>query len=132
MLKETFIAASLCIAVATAAPTAQAAPRIFDARVSAQDREYKRHMIDVPRPEYPVSGRIHRRTGSGVFRIVFNKSGRVAAVSAIKSTGHKDLNQAAAYAFYRWRCRPGTVDQIIVPVTFTFDRKLSSVGGLPY
>lgn len=78
-------------------------------------------MIESPRPPYPVGARIHRRTGSGLYRIIFNKQARVTAVKAIKSTGHKDLDQAAAYGFYQWRCRPGTVEQIVVPVTFTND-----------
>ena len=102
----------------------QAAPPTFDLRERGREREFRRFMIESPRPPYPVSARIHRRTGSGLYRIIFNKQGRVVAVKAIKSTGHKDLDQAAAYGFYRWRCQPGKIEQLIIPVSFTYgDRR---------
>ena len=101
---------------------------VFDLRKPARQAEVRRYMIESPRPPYPVSARIHRRTGSGLYRIIFNKQGRVVAVTALKRTGHRDLDQAAAYGFYRWRCQPGKIDQIIVPVTFTNDFRRAREG----
>lgn len=118
-------AAALCIAVIASHALAEAAPIIFDVRKPGHERELRRYLIDSPRPPYPVSARIHRRTGSGLYRIIFNKAGRVTAVTAIKSTGHKDLDIAAAHGFYRWRCTPGKIDQIIMTVEFTTDYRRS-------
>ena len=118
-------AGAVCLGVATSAALAQAAPIVFDTRIPGQERDLRRYLIDSPRPPYPVSAKTHRRTGSGLYRIIFNKAGRVVAVRAIKSTGHKDLDLAAAHGFYRWRCQPGKIDQIIMPVTFTTDYRRS-------
>ena len=112
-------ATSAVVLAVVTARIAEAAPLVFDTREPGRERELRRYMIESPRPPYPVSARIHQRTGTGLYRIIFNKRGRVTAVTAIKSTGHKDLDQAAAYGFYRWRCQPGKVDQVVVPVTFT-------------
>ncbi len=111
-----------CLAVIFA-ESAHPATMVFDLRKPAQQSDVRRYMIQSPRPPYPMSARRHRRTGSGVYRVIFNRRGRVVAVTALQSTGHEDLDQAAAYGFYRWRCKPGTIDQIIVPVTFTDDSR---------
>ena len=95
------------------------AKAIYDARDPVQDKELRRHMINMDRPVYPNSARIMRKFGHGVFWMKFDKTGRVKAVKIIKSTKHSDLDNASVYALYRWRCRPGEVDQAVVPVVFT-------------
>lgn len=106
--------------------------RMFDGRDSAQYKELKRLMTNMERPIYPTIGPITRRTGSGLFWMHFDKTGRVTAVKIIKSTEKPELDNAAVYAFYRWRCRPGEVDEVIVPVAFTRRGSHSGVGGHAY
>lgn len=110
----------------------QPKPTLYDTRNSAQEREMKRHMTNMERPVYPVSALIHRRTGSGLFWMRFDKTGRVTAVKIVESTEQPELDNAAVCAFYHWRCRPGEVDQVVVPVTFTLHGPHSSVGGHAY
>ncbi len=102
---------------------------LYDMRDSAQDKELRRHLTYLERPVYPTSAQIHRKTGTGLFWMKFDKTGRVTAVKIIESTKQPDLDNAAVYAFYHWRSRPGEVDQVIVPITFTFDGWRSDIGG---
>jgi TonB family protein len=101
-------------------PASQAKGMIYDARDPAQNRELRRHMVNMEGPIYPKSARMMRKVGDGVFWMKFDKTGRVKAVKIMKSTTHPDLDNSAVYACYRWRCRPGEVDQAIVPLVFHF------------
>jgi protein TonB len=70
-------------------------------------------------PVYPVSARYARHEGSGTFWIHIDPSGRVNAVKIVESTRYKDLDNAAVYALYRWRFKPGKTAQALVPITFS-------------
>jgi TonB family protein len=120
---------SLTIACADAV---QPKAAMFDTRDSTQYKELNRHVIYMERPVYPISARIRRKTGSGLFWMHFDKSGRVTAVKILESTKQPELDNAAVYAFYRWRCRPGQVYEAIIPVTFTMQGPHSGVGGHAY
>jgi TonB family protein len=111
---------ALIALVSFAVVSASAAKSTFDAREPAQDKELRRHMINMEGAIYPDSARRMRKMGHGVFWMKFDKTGRVKAVKIIESTKHSDLDNAAVYACYRWRCRPGEVDQAIVPIVFQF------------
>jgi len=103
------------------------AKAIYDARDPAQEEELKRHMISMEQPIYPNSARMMRKFGNGVFWMKFDNNGRVKTVKIIQSTKHSDLDNAAVHACYRWRCRPGEVDQAIVPFAFHFGGSGSTV-----
>jgi TonB family protein len=80
-------------------------------------------MLAAPRPEYPAEALRRHLTGRGSFKLtVRTETGIVTHVAVIKSTGSKVLDDAAIAAFSHWRARPGKVDAITVPVTFTFGR----------
>ena len=68
-----------------------------------------------------------RKFGNGVFVDEIRQDGRVKTVKIMESTKHSDLDNAAVYACYRWRCRPGEVDQVIVPFVFHFGGSGSTV-----
>ena len=119
-MSSTMIRLALVVLVSFAVVSASAAKSTYDARDPAQDRDLRRHMINMERPIYPKSARMMRKVGDGVFWMKFDKTGRVKAVKIMESTKHSDLDNAAVYACYRWRCRPGEVDQAIVPIVFHF------------
>ena len=69
---------------------------------------------------YPYMERMRHHTGSGVFRVFVDlKTGSVTKVAAIKSTGFKRLDDSAVASLRQWRWKPGTWQQIDMPVTFT-------------
>jgi TonB family protein len=103
---------------------------LFDSRYLKQEQEEaKKHLVSMPTPNYPISARRLHKEGSGLFWMHFSKAGRVDAVKIAQSTGHPELDAAAVTAFYQWRCRPGELDHVIFPVTFTMPQR--SVGGHP-
>lgn len=76
--------------------------------------------LHAPRPEYPYEARRSRMTGFGVAELrVERASGRVLAATMVQSTGNPILDNATVGAFRRWRFRPGTVEKVRVPITFT-------------
>jgi TonB family protein len=79
-------------------------------------------MTSNPDPKYPLSARVARQKGRGLFRLYVRKqTGEVTRVEVAKTTGYHLLDQAALTALRQWRLRPGTrYDGLIVPVTFTF------------
>ena len=73
-------------------------------------------------PIYPYEARRARATGSGIFRMYIEPDGRVRAVGVMKSTGHKQLDLAAAGGLYRWKAFPGKRREVDMPITFTMTR----------
>jgi TonB family protein len=85
--------------------------------------QMRRIMLSMPRPTYPVEALNRRITGRGMCELVIRpETGIVTHVTVLQSTGSKVLDDAAVKAFSRWRARPGKVDRIRVPFTFTFVR----------
>lgn len=72
--------------------------------------------------DYPYEARRARRTGSGIFRVYINPDGRVKTVGVVKSTGHPDLDLAAAAGLYHCLAKPGGRREVDMPVTFTMTR----------
>lgn len=108
---------SLCLSL-SCAHAGQPARHLYDSRDAVQDRELKKHLVYRERPVAPVSTRIHRKDVSGLYWLQFDKTGRVVAVKIVQSTTDKDFDNSVVYSLYRWRCRPGEVDQVIVPISF--------------
>jgi TonB family protein len=83
------------------------------------DAEWKAMFVERPKPDYPYELRSRRLTGSGIFRLFVDEQGRVTNVSALQSTGHRELDAEALKAFMRWRAKPGSKREVDMPVTFT-------------
>jgi TonB family protein len=81
----------------------------------------KATMVSMPHPSYPYEARRMRQTGAGKFRLHFDASGAVTDVDVRESTGSPMLDQTAASTFRRWRCRPGALTQVTVPITYTME-----------
>ena len=86
-----------------------------------------RHQV---RPEYPWTARLNRMEGAGVFRLDLDpQTGRVTKVTAIETTGHQVLDNAAIQAFQKWRFAPGVFRAVKIPVHFSLAKGYSL--GLP-
>ena len=79
----------------------------------------KQMTLLAPQPNYPLAARQNGIQGSGIFKLVLVKNGRVDSIQVIKSTGSKALDDAAENALRQWRFEPGLVKEISVPVRFT-------------
>jgi len=82
----------------------------------------KERTISAPQPDYPLAARQNRIQGSGIFRLVVKKDGRVSSIQVIKSTGSKILDHAAEKALLQWRFKPDTVQELNVPINFRLRR----------
>src|SRR6266403_1089369 len=81
-------------------------------------------VVHMAQLEYPPSERAQNHQGSGLLRLTLDfKTGSVAQVAILKSTGYSALDNSAVVAFRQWRWRPGKWKQIDVPMTFTFGRQ---------
>jgi TonB family protein len=78
----------------------------------------KESTISAPQPDYPLEARQNRIQGSGIFRLVLTKDGRVDSIQAIKSTGSKLLDDAAEKALRQWRFKPGVMQDVKIPINF--------------
>jgi protein TonB len=81
-----------------------------------------------PHPPYPELSRKAGHTGVVILRVSVSTSGRVAAVSLIKSSGYSLLDDRARTAVRRWIFRPArragrpVATQVDVPVRFSLNR----------
>ena len=70
----------------------------------------------VYRPEWAKQG----LSGKGVVLVTIDpKTGTVAGVRMLQSTGNKLLDGAALEAYSKWRFKPGSVPQVKMPIEFT-------------
>jgi TonB family protein len=121
----------IAIALVAAAPLVHATDPAFDSRALKQRQDAAmKFIVSTTNPEYAISARRLRKEGSGLYWLHFDHTGCVDAVKIAKSTGERELDQSAVNAFYRWRCQPGKLNQVIIPVTFTMAYR--SIGGHPY
>jgi protein TonB len=78
-----------------------------------------------PHPPYPEVSRKAGHTGVVILRVSVSESGRVAAVTLIKSSGYSLLDDRARTTVQRWIFRPARRDgrpvatQVDVPVRFS-------------
>jgi TonB family protein len=73
-----------------------------------------------PRPVYPYEARRQRIIGSGIALLrVASVDGAVVDVRMAQSCGSVILDNATLDAFRRWRFKPGTVERVQVPITYT-------------
>lgn len=69
-------------------------------------------------PEYPVAARMEQRQGQVDLLYRVAKDGRVTEVTVAKSSGHKDLDEAAVKAIAKYRFQPGQEGWAKHPVIF--------------
>jgi len=73
------------------------------------------------KPDYPYSERSLHHEGSGFFRLTLHpKTGAVANIEIVRSTGFPKLDEAAIKTFRDWRWKPGKWKEVDVPITYTF------------
>ena len=73
-----------------------------------------------PRPVYPYEARRQRITGSGIALLTVDSvDGNVVDVRMVQSCGSSILDNATLDAFQRWRFKPGNVERVQVPITYT-------------
>ena len=76
--------------------------------------------LAAPRPVKSPEASQRHLAGSGIFVLQVDKaSGKVTAIQTKKSTGQPLLDASAIQAFQKWRCKPGTVSKVTVPVIFS-------------
>ncbi|MGI8819659.1 MAG: energy transducer TonB [Chthoniobacterales bacterium] len=90
--------------------------------VYASGPEVAAMFIKFGHPNYPYEARRARRTGSGIYRVYINPDGTVKTVGVVKSTGHPDLDLAAAAGLYHCLAKPGRRREVDMPVSFTMTR----------
>ena len=88
-----------------------------------------RDVMAFVRPQYNSSDRMSHRQGLGVFRITIDvKTGLVSGVTMLESTGDPTLNRSVLAALPRWRWKPGTWKEVVLPVDF---RLQMPAGAIP-
>jgi TonB family protein len=81
---------------------------------------WQHDMIKAVAPIYPDRDRILRHEGEGLFQLMLDlKTGSVAKVTVIQSTGFPALDTSAVTSLRQWRWKPGKWREIDVPVRFT-------------
>jgi TonB family protein len=70
-------------------------------------------------PDYPLQDSAKYHQGKGVFRVMIDlKTGTVALVRILRSTGYTTLDASAIASLRHWRWKRGTWKEIDLPVTF--------------
>jgi periplasmic protein TonB len=107
-----------CSAVPGSAPGSSPVPS-GSAAFAGRDEPWQKDLVESVPPAYSHADRAAWREGRGVFHITVDRqSGRVRKVAVKQSTGHRTLDAAAVAALSRWRFRPGSWQELDVPVNF--------------
>jgi protein TonB len=77
----------------------------------------KPQYLSNPAPEYPESARAAGEHGNVMLRVEVDVRGRAAGVEISKSSGFRDLDNAAVRAVKRWRFKPATMAGVPVATT---------------
>lgn len=109
MIRPPFVAFIVILSFLSAAGAQDASPS-----VSLPEATYTPQ--PVYRPEWVKQG----LNGKGVVLVTIDpKTGTVAGVRMLQSTGNKLLDGAALEAYSKWRFKPGSVSQVKMPIEFT-------------
>lgn len=105
---------STVLAVASLALTSQAAPNAFI------PPKYKDTILYAPMPDYPMQARNRYTVGTqGIYRLKINpQTGKVEEVGVMKRANWGALNATMVMDLVKWRFKPGTINQIDIPVVF--------------
>src|ERR1700726_3992181 len=119
-----FAAISLIATVYVGASPTATVPVNRD-EIVRQSKLAMKDMVYAPRPGYPVGARQRDIKDRGLFRISFDPhSGAATSVDVVQSTGNTELDHAAIAGFRQWRCHPGTLNSVVMPITFTRPSRL--------
>lgn len=89
---------------------------------SLSDEELVRYALTSPGAGYPEAAQAQKISGSGVYELQINKSGKTTAVAIVKSSGSSILDHAAKSAFLKWRFKTGVFSRIRIPVSWSVNR----------
>jgi len=89
---------------------------------SLSDEEMLRYATSSPPVPFPVEAQKSNLTGSGLYELRIDKTGKVTEVVAVKSSGQKVLDQTALATFKKWRFKPGSFTRVRVPVSWSVNR----------
>ncbi len=104
-----------CFSLALALVCVAVHPAPAKVRTEELARQAEKAIIYRPAPAYPLQARENGWTGKGKFQLrVRVSTGRVLAVTMVKSTGHAVLDKAALGALKEWRFRPGALPALKV------------------
>lgn len=84
----------------------------------ASGQEVQAMFIKRGRINYPLEARRDHRSGSGIYRVFINPDGKVRTVGVLRSTGHADLDVAAAAGLYQSLFKAGRRRELDLPVRF--------------
>lgn len=77
------------------------------------------NVLESPYPKFPLSVRWEYPSGKGIFRIqIDRKNGLVTSVQILKTMGDNRLDAAALEALHKWRFKPQTLSELVVPIEF--------------
>jgi TonB family protein len=85
---------------------------------SAEWKAIMAKFVFTPKPDYPAALQYEHIEGSGYFRMHMDTQGKVASVTVIQSTGHRELDERAIRALRQWRAKPGAEWDLDMPMTF--------------
>jgi len=75
--------------------------------------------IYAPAPKIPPVVRARHLGGAGVCLVFVRPDGTVSHAEMLQSTGQPILDKVSVDAFSKWRFRPGTVNEVKIPITYT-------------
>src|ERR1700732_2573836 len=89
-------------------------------RAASGDYPWLADCVSATWPEYTYEDRARHLQGTGLFRMIIDpKTGSVAQVKVIRSTGSSSLDYRAISALKKWRWIPQTWKEGDIHVTFT-------------
>jgi TonB family protein len=86
------------------------------------DEQLLHYAVTSPPVPFPEEAQKSNLTGSGLYELSVDKSGRTTAVAVVKSSRSKVLDQTAVATFRRWRFKPGVFTRVRVPVSWSVNR----------
>src|ERR1043166_3998153 len=96
-----------CVTLSAALAADQTTAVWSDGHTSAlSDEELTRYATASPGAGYPEEAQMKNLTGSGLYELRIDKSGKVTAVAIVKSSGSAVLDKAATASFRKWRFKP--------------------------
>lgn len=121
--KVTSSFSGVCAGVTLCAAAIATPLEASDAKITyASGPEVAAMFVKCGRISYSWKARATYRSGSGIYRVYINADGKVRTVGVVRSTGHSDLDIAAAAGLYHSLFKPGRRRELDLPVTFTLSR----------
>jgi TonB family protein len=86
------------------------------------DEELTRYALASPGAAYPEEAQKIKATGSGIYELRIDNSGKTTAVAIARSSGSAVLDKAAVTAFWKWRFKPAVFRSVRIPVSWSVNR----------